>query len=88
MGMPHPSRVKDNVRGEVAALSRIDRYALFQQSVQWGNKITVTVHVLCPRSYHFDIVRKEQRQCFDCIWEGRSRKGETRMGLPRNPAEH
>ncbi len=27
------------------------------------------VHVLCPPSYQFDIIRKEQRQCFEEIWE-------------------
>ncbi len=28
----------------------------------------VKVHVLFPRSYHFDIIHKEQRQCFKSIW--------------------
>ncbi len=27
------------------------------------------VHVLCPPSHHVDIIRKEQRQCFENIWE-------------------
>ncbi len=27
------------------------------------------IHVLYKRSYHFDIIRKQQRQCFECIWE-------------------
>ncbi len=27
------------------------------------------VHVPGPPSHHFDIIRKEQRQCFEDIWE-------------------
>ncbi len=27
------------------------------------------IHVLCPPSYHFDIIRTEQFQCFEGIWE-------------------
>ncbi len=32
-------------------------------------KRTLKVLVLCPRSYHFDIIRKGQCQCFECMWE-------------------
>ncbi len=33
-----------------------------------GSKRTVKVHVLCPPSSQFVIIRYEQRQCFEDIW--------------------
>ncbi len=41
----------------------------FLQPAPCGSKRTVKVHVLCPPSHHFDIIRKEQRQCFEDIWD-------------------
>ncbi len=55
--------------GEVVSLNRIDRYVSFLRPVPYGNKIVVKVHTLSPRSYHFEIICKEQRHCFDLIWE-------------------
>ncbi len=75
MGVPDPSRERDNLRGgfspnaQVAAFGRIDRQVPFLCPAPCGNERAVNVHVLCPRSYQFDIIRKELRQRLDYIWE-------------------
>ncbi len=45
------------------------------------------VHVLGPPSGRFNIIRKEQRRVLRGHLAGRSRKGETEVGLPRSPAD-
>ncbi len=69
MGVPDQSGKKGNLSGssspncEVFALSKVDcHFPLIPISA-------VKVHVLCPPSNHFDIIRREQCQCFGDISE-------------------
>ncbi len=69
LGKKRQSRLNFPPNCEIVALSKIDRQVPFLRPVPCDSKRSVKVHVLCPSSYQFDIIREEQRQCFEDIRE-------------------
>ncbi len=46
---------------EVVVLSRVDEQVPFLKLVPYGSKKSLKAKYLCLESYHFSIIRKEQR---------------------------
>ncbi len=72
---------------EVVAISRIDWYIPVLLPVPCGNKRAVKAYVLLPSIYHFGIIRKDQCQYCEGIWEVAYEKEKHGTGLQRIPAQ-